>query len=190
MVVPSRANIAQRRRSSFAKRLRPSVAFGRGTEAGTLLVELLVAMGLILIVTVSFTHAMLTSNRLAATNRAMTAARSIVQRNIDDALSVTFDSSNPATTTNPNPAILCYTSTTGSVFDDDGTTGLSNMVNILAYSSNGAVIPILQGTLTRIVSAAPNTTGSDIRRVTFRLDYTFQKRNFSTQMVTLRAIDD
>lgn len=146
-----------------------------------MLVEIIIALGLILIVTVSFTHGILASNRMAAANRVLTAARSICQRNIDDALSLRFDSTTV-------PEMLGYTSTTGSIYDDDG--GADNVVNILTVKNGTADLVLLQGTLRRVVSAIANPAGADIRKVTFRVTYTFQGRDLTTEMSTIRATDD
>src|SRR5262245_24086645 len=89
--------------------------------AGMAIVEMLIAMGIMAFVLLSSITGLLNSNRQAAAYRAMTAARVIVERNIETALATTWN----ATTT---PAILATTSTSGLVYDDDG--GNDNQVNI------------------------------------------------------------
>jgi type II secretory pathway pseudopilin PulG len=54
--------------------------------AGMALVEIIVAMSLLALVIVSSTQAFIQANRESAAMRLMTAARGIVQRNIDTAL--------------------------------------------------------------------------------------------------------
>jgi hypothetical protein len=49
---------------------------------------------------------------------------------------------------------------------------------------------LVQGTLTRIVTAVANADSADIRRITFRLDYTLRGRPYTYQLSTMRAIDD
>lgn len=140
------------------------------------------SMGLIMLIALSTTQAFLASNRIAATNRVLTAARTIVQRNLDTAMSLRFDSTN-------QPAVLAITASTGQTYDDDGSG--DNQVNILVEkASSGTQTVLVKGTLTRIVVAEPNPLNADIRRITFRLAYTFQRRNFTVDMTALRAIDD
>jgi hypothetical protein len=143
--------------------------------------EAVVAMALVLVTAISATHSFLVSNRIAASNRVLTSARAIMQRNLDNALSLRWDSTY-------TPPVLAITSAGGSVFDDDG--GGDNTVALLVQTNNGISTTLLQGTLNRIVTAVSNPQGADIRRVTFRITYTFQKRNYSVEMSTMRAIDD
>lgn len=143
--------------------------------------EAIMAMGLIMLIALSTTQTFLVSNRIAATNRVLTAARTIVQRNLDTAMSLRFDGDNV-------PSVLTITPSTGTVTDDDG--GSDNQVNILIQKTGSTQTTLVKGTLTRIVLAEPNPQGADIRRVTFRLTYPFQRRNFAVEMTALRAIDD
>lgn len=145
-----------------------------------MLVEMLVATGLVAVVIGSSIVGMLQANREAAAYRALTAARIVVERNIEYALAVSFDS----TTT---PTILQITSAAGAVYDDDG--GGDNLVNLLVQNADGTSV-VLKGTLTRTVIAEPNPLNATVRRVTFRLDFNFRGRDYSTSMTTLRAIDD
>lgn len=140
------------------------------------------AMGLIMLVALSTTQTFLVSNRHAATNRVLTAARTIVQRNLDTAMALRFDADNV-------PAVLAITGGTGAVTDDDG--GGDGLVNILVQKTTTTSTTLVKGTMTRIVTAEPNPPqNADIRRVTFRLNYQFQRRNFVVEMTALRAIDD
>jgi len=145
-----------------------------------MLVELLVAAGILALVLMSSITGLLSANRQAAAYRALTAARVVVERNIENTLAVSFDSVN-------TPAILQLTSASGVVYDDDG--GGDNKVNLLVQSVDGTNV-VLKGTLTRTVVAEPNPQNATIRRITFRVDFTFRGRDYSTSMTTLRAVDD
>ena len=139
----------------------------------------MVAAGVLALVIVGATVALLTSNRIAAASRVWTGARAVIQRNIDTALTVTF--SNTAV-----PAILAFTPTTGTVYDDDG--GFDSAIQI-AVQDNGSLI-VASGVLTRIVTAVPNADNADIRQITFRLNWTYQGRAQTISMSTMRSIDD
>jgi hypothetical protein len=65
------------------------------------------------------------------------------------------------------------------------------MVNILIEKrAGGTQAVLLKGVLKRFVSMESNSQSADIRRVTFRLTYNFQRRDFVVEMTGLRAIDD
>jgi hypothetical protein len=149
------------------------------TCAGVLLAEALIASGVLALVIVGGTHALLTANRLAAASRVWTGARAVVQRNIDTALTVTFSQAS-------QPAILAITPATGQVWDDDG--GFDNTVQI-AVQDNGTMV-VATGVVTRTVTAVPNSDSADIRQITFRLNYTYQGRAETISMTTMRSIDD
>jgi hypothetical protein len=83
------------------------------------------------------------------------------------------------------PAVLALTSTSGSVYDEDGD-GDNNVK--IALQSNGTT-GLFNGTLTRIVTAEANSAGADIRRITSRIDYSVGSRPSSFSMTTLRATD-
>jgi hypothetical protein len=152
------------------------------TKLGFASVEVLVAMGLVMLIAVSTTQALLVTNTLAARNRVMTAARAVVQRNIDAALSVPWDSDNP------EPAKLAVTADTGQVDDDDGSS--DNAVNLITLRRNSGDLIILQGTLTRIVTKVTNPKGADIRKITYRVNYKFLRKDYAVEMTTFRTIDD
>ncbi len=76
------------------------------SRTGILLVEVMVAAGVLAMVIVAGTHALLTANRMAAASRVWTGARAAVQRNIDTALTVTFTQAS-------TPAILAFTPANG-----------------------------------------------------------------------------
>ena len=61
---------------------------------------------------------------------------------------------------------------------------------LIEKKAGGVQNVLLKGTLTRTVAAEGNTQGADIRRITFKLTYTFQRRNFTVEMTGLRSIDD
>ncbi len=147
---------------------------------GILLIELMVSLGLIGLVVTGAIVGLLTSNRMAAVNRAMTGARMVVERNIETALNAPY-------TATVLPAILQTTTTTGVTWDDDG--GGDNLVNILVQDSAGTN-NFLKGTLTRIVTVEANPQNAPIRRITFRVSFIVRGNTHTSEMTTLRAIDD
>jgi hypothetical protein len=144
-----------------------------------MLIEAMVAAGVLALVIVGATQALLIANRLAAASRVWTGARAVVQRNIDTALTVTF-------TQTSVPAILAITPAAGQVWDDDG--GFDNTVQISVM--DGGTIIVASGVLTRTVTAVANADNADIRQVTFRLDYQYQGRTNSVSITTMRSVDD
>ncbi len=151
--------------------------------AGIALVEIVVALALLTLLVVSSTQAMMQANRQAAVMRTMTAARSIVQRSVDTALTSGW-------TFNNEPSILALTSPTGTPFDDDAPPA-SNTDGVVQISvMEDGTTTTVPGTLWRTVSAVANADGAIIRSVTFRLDYNYLSRPYSIQMATQRAIDD
>ena len=164
---------------SRTNRVEPS----RREIAGIALVEVIVALALLTLLVVSSTQALVQANRQSAGMRTMTAARGIVQRNIDTALTVGWNFS-------VEPAILALTPATGTPYDDDAPPASStDSVVQIAVMEDGTTATV-PGTLWRTVTAVPNPEGAQVRQVTFRLDYTYLSRPFSVQMVTERAIDD
>jgi type II secretory pathway pseudopilin PulG len=145
-----------------------------------MIVELMIAMGVLALAVSSAVIALLSANQQAAAYRALTAARCVVERNIERALSVTYNSAS-------TPALLELTSSNGVVYDDDG--GGDNLVNIFTQTAGGAN-SYLKGELRRTVTTEPNAQGAAIRRITFRVAFTFRGRPYNTQMTTLRSIDD
>ena len=120
-------------------------------------------------------------NKNALSSRIVSSAREIVQRNIEAAVGSPFTTTSP-----PSNGILNLTTASGAVWDESGG---SNPVTI--YTSRDGTATIT-GTLTRTVVAEPNAVPAptpDIRRVTFRLDYTLLKRPLSYEMTTIRAVD-
>ncbi len=146
---------------------------------GYALVEVMTAAVLIGLVAVSSVQAFNVLNRSAASNRIITNARTIVQRNIDTALSITCNKS-------AVPPILAITPSSGTVWDDDA--GTTNIVTVVLEGSSS--FQLVEGTLTRIVTAVANTDNADIRKVTFRLNYNYRGRDYTYTLNTMRSIDD
>ena len=148
-------------------------------RAGILLIEAIIAAAALALVIVGASQALLIANRLAATSRVLTAARSVVQRNIDTALTTTFTQAS-------TPAILATTGATGQVYDDDG--GGDNTVQISVQDNNTAVVAA--GVLTRTVTQLANADNAVVLQVTFSLTYTYRGRADTFSMTTIRARDD
>jgi type II secretory pathway pseudopilin PulG len=146
---------------------------------GFALVEVMVAAMLIGLVAVGSVQTLDRLNRNASSNRVITNARAVVQRNIDSALSVTCQKDSI-------PPILTLTPAAGQMYDDDA--GVANVVTVAQRGTSSA--ELAAGTLTRIVTAVPNADGADIRQVTFRLDYSYRGRPDTYALTTFRAIDD
>ena len=147
--------------------------------AGILLIEGMVAAGVLAVVIVGASQALLIANRMAAASRVLTAARSVVQRNIDTALTTTFTQAS-------TPAILATTTATGQVWDDDG--GGDNTVQISVQDNNSLVVAT--GVLTRTVLALTNADNAVVLQVTFSLTYTYRGRTDTIAMTTIRSRDD
>ncbi len=148
-------------------------------SSGMIVMQVALAVGLLGMVMVGTTQAFLVAHRNSAEMRLLTAARAIVQRNIDEALSVGFTSTD-------EPTILAVTSGAGVTYDDDGSG--DNTIKV-ATQDNGTTVTT-KGTMTRVVTPVTNSDGAIIRKVFFNLAYTYRGRARSTQMTTMRAIDD
>ncbi len=144
---------------------------------GMTIVEIAIGLALLGLVAAGAFASLISLNKNAVRTRILTNAKEVVQRNIETAMSLPLSSTSV-------PSILAPTGASGSVWDDDG--GGDNLVNI--YTSRDGTQTI-KGTLTRIVLTEPNDAGADIRRVTFRLDYTMFGRLSSYQITTLRSVD-
>ena len=173
------ASMAHALLSQQGMRSRDRLTFPRPNRAaGFTIVQVMVAMAVIVICGIAGVQALALVNQKAAALRLMTNARAVVQRNIDTALCVPFSST-------IEPPILAPTAPGGAVYDDDG--GGDNLVDLaLTRAGTDAVV---RGTLTRTVLAEANADGSEIRRVTFRLDYAYRQHTYSYAMTTLRAVD-
>ena len=148
---------------------------GAQSERALTLVETAIGVALMGLVASTALASLTVLNKNAVSGRVMTSAREIVQRNIEAAVGSPF-------TTITQPAILDFA--TNAVWDDDG--GGDNQETI--YSSRNGNQKIY-GTLKRTVAAEANSTGADIRRITFHLDYNLFGRPMSYEMTTLRAMD-
>ncbi|MDB6152111.1 MAG: hypothetical protein JWL90_564 [Chthoniobacteraceae bacterium] len=152
---------------------------------GFAMVEVLVAATLIGVAAIASIQGLGVLNRNAAGVRSLTNARAVLERNINTTLSVPWNAGSV-------PAVLAFTSPAGAVYDDDAGTpfdnGTANTVSLALQGTNG--IQLINGTLTRIVTAVPNTDNADIRQVTFRVNYNYRGRSYSCELTTMRAIDD
>ncbi len=165
------AKLRSRRRGLREGSIRPRAQ----PESGLTIVEIAIAVAVIGILAASAFTTLATLNKSASSTRLMTNAAEIVQRNIEAAQGAPFNSANI-------PLILGFA--TSANWDDDG--GGDNQVTIYATRNGTAQV---KGTLLRTVTAEPNAAGADIRRITFRLNYTISGRNLSYEMTTLRAKD-
>jgi hypothetical protein len=140
------------------------------------IVEIAVGMAILGLVAATALASLNVLNRNAVRTRVMTNMREIVQRNTEKAAGFPF------TTTNIPPILAMPANNV--VWDENGGT---NKVTIYADRDGNA---ILQGTLTRTVTAQANPAGADIRRVTFNLvSDPFFGKTLSYQMTTIRAMD-
>lgn len=160
----------------------------RSRIAGFSLMELIVATLLITLAAISSTRAMLSATRIAARNRVLTAARTIVQRNLDNALSLRWD----RTTV---PGVLAVTAAGGEAWDDDTEGGTGQVAVVIEDEGPGMTqtVPV-PGVLTRIVEdlktqTTINPENAEIRRITFRLNFTYRNQPFVVQMSAMRAMD-
>lgn len=150
----------------------------RGTGGFTVL-QAVIAMGVIAVAGAAGMMALVQLNKKADAMRTLNNARAIVQRSIDLAMNITFNS------TAPEPTLLTVTTTDGQVVDDDG--GGDGLVNIVSPKTAGG--QTLKGTLRRIVATQVNPDGVKVRRVTFKIDYKIRGRDYSYSMTTLRGTD-
>jgi type II secretory pathway pseudopilin PulG len=141
------------------------------------LVEVTVSVAVLGLVFATALGTLTVLNKNAVSTRLMTNVREIVQRNIETAVAVPFTSANV-------PAILALTSSSGVAWDE----GIAGNDPVTIYTSRDGTMT-MTGTLLRIVAAEPNAVSGDIRRVTFRLNYTLYGRNLSYQLTTIRAND-
>ncbi len=150
----------------------------RQKAGGFTVIQAVVAMGIVAVAGAAGMMALVQLNNKAASMRTLNNARAVVQRNIDTALGVPFS-------TTQQPAILAITSASGSVYDDEGDG--DNLVTIITPKTGAGTT--LKGTLTRIVTAQANSDSADIRRITFRINYTVKNRAYTFSMTTLRGSD-
>ena len=141
------------------------------------IVEIAIGMAVLSLVAAGALASFITLNKNAVRTRIMTNAKEVVQRNIENAVGLPFTASN-------TPAILVTTATSGAVWDDEGDG--DNLITI--YTSRDGTQKVT-GTLLRIVRPEPNSASADVRRVTFRLDYSIFGIPANYEMTTLRAPD-
>lgn len=147
------------------------------SEAGMSLVEIAIGVGLVGLIAAAGIATLMVLNKNAVSTRLMTNAKEIVRRNIERASGVPFASVSP-------PSILATTSSSGVPWDEAGGSG-----PVTIYTTRDGTGPSVQGTLTRTVTAEPNTPNADIRRVNFRISYSLFGRQMSYELTTLRAAD-
>lgn len=141
------------------------------------LVEIAIGVALLGLVATTALATLMVLNKNAVSTRLMANAKEIVQRNIETAVGVPF------TTSASPPPILVPTVSDGVPWDEAGGVG-----PVTIYTSRDGT-PVVQGTLTRTVTAEANTPNADIRRVKFRLSYTLFGRQMGYELTTLRAVD-
>jgi prepilin-type N-terminal cleavage/methylation domain-containing protein len=177
-----------RGRGKSRTRDHPASARGLTREKGFTFVEIVISLGILGLVATAGLASLMTLSKNAASNRVMTSAREVVQRNIEAAVGAPFTTANP-----PANHVLDLTATASPFphWDENGGTN-----DIVIYTSRDGT-QTLTGTLVRSVIAEPNSLGADIRRITFHLDYgdrptqlhTAFKRALSYEMTTLRSVD-
>lgn len=140
------------------------------------MVEALVACVLLAVACITTTQSLSVSNHRAAAARLRVNAQAVAQRNLTAALNAPFSATQV-------PAILAITGAGGAVYDDDGKG--DGKVNLMVQENGGP--SVITGVLTRTVQAIPNAEGADIRRVTFRVDYTYRGKNYSYEVQTVRT---
>ncbi len=153
----------------------------RKRSAGVSLIEVVMATAIISIYATAAVPALLTMNQNAASSRVITAAKEIVDRNIEAAGAVPFVSSSV-------PAILAVTSGTVAC-GDYAYTSVSNPVPLIVDSTGVARV---SGTLSRSVSlwnSSDPTDNANTRRITFVVKYTMFNRPQIYSASTLRAPD-
>lgn len=160
--------------------------------SGFTVAEVVIAMGAAVLIGTGVIFGLEMCERFAADARLLTNARSIVERNIDQALKVSFTSAN-------TPALLATTGTAGVLYNDgypSATPYPSPYTNLplepIAFArSNNNSVTMVSGSLTRMVVPYPNPSGpNNVLQVSFRVDYVYRSRPYSFSLVTLRARDD
>lgn len=170
-------------RAGGTPRFRLSGAFrraARAASAGVMLVEVLLAVGVIGIAASVSIQALLMFNRNAAVARVANNAKEVVQRNMELALRQPLSSTSI-------PDGLVTTGTAGVKWND---TGGTTAVPLLL--GRDGVTVLVSGTLSRTVSlwnAKDSTDNAITRRVTFRIDYTLMGRPMSYQLTSIRSPD-
>jgi prepilin-type N-terminal cleavage/methylation domain-containing protein len=173
--------------AGFSSKDRPAGALRtplsrRRKTAGVSLIEVVMATAIISIYATAAVPALLTMDQNAASSRVITAAKEIVDRNIEAAGAVPFVSSSI-------PAILAVTS--GNVACGDyAYPALTNPMPLIVDSTGATII---SGTLSRNVvlwNSSDPTDNPNTRRITFTITYTVFHRPQIYTNSTLRAPDE
>jgi prepilin-type N-terminal cleavage/methylation domain-containing protein len=149
------------------------------SQRGFTLAEVVATTAAVAILGATTMIGLLNAQKHAAATRVMNSARVVVQRNIDTALGVKFSSVDI-------PKILQITGSNGEVYNDTSPTFTGKVPIVVTSGSNTMV----EGTLTRTVLSHTNSAYAVVRRITFKIDYTYQNRPFTYSITTLRAQDD
>lgn len=147
---------------------------------GFALIEVITAASLVGVVALGSVQALGILNRNAATNRIVTNARTILQRDINTALTTTYS------TNGTLPAILAITPAAGTAYDDDG----GDPSYVVVVSQGATNYALVKSTLTRTVTAVTNPDNADIRKITFSISYQYRGRTYTDSMTTYRTVDD
>ncbi|MEO7931853.1 MAG: prepilin-type N-terminal cleavage/methylation domain-containing protein [Chthoniobacterales bacterium] len=149
-------------------------------NAGFTIIEVAVAVTLLALFGMAGIDALLTLNRDAGSLRVMSAAREVVQRNMEMAMTVPFDSSNI-------PAILAVNTGTG--WNETSDVSLGSAPIALITARDGTVL--VTGTLKRTVALFSGSTyNANTRRITFTLDYSINgKSKPSYTLTSIRSPD-
>ncbi len=134
------------------------------------LVEIAIAVAILGLMAAGAMAALTVLNKNAASARLMSNASEIVQRNIEAAIGSPFTSSTEPDILKQHPRVEAL--------------GMKQAGAVPSPFIQAATEPEqLQGILTRIVTAESNSPGADIRRVTFRLDYSRLRRPFRRSLL-------
>lgn len=134
----------------------------RRSQCGFALMDVMAGLAVIAMVAGASLWALSQANRMAATNRNLTAAKAVAQSRIDEALSVSY---RPPTTI---PSVLATGTTT---------------TNITVVPET----PTITGTMATTVAVTDATL--NIRRVTVTVNYTYRSKAYSVALTTARAPD-
>ncbi len=145
------------------------------------IVEVTVAVAILAAFGVGAIEALLSLNRGAASTRVMTAAREVVERNMEAAMTVPFTAASV-------PPVLALTSGTG--WDENSDVALGSVNIPLVVARDGTAL--VSGTLKRTVELTSTATfHPDTRRITFALSYSVNGRSKPDYSLTsIRSPDE